>query len=430
VPSSDYDLQGHLKAIGVPTVYHEVGQWAVYPDYTEITKYTGVLKPSVLEACRAQAVENGIIDLAPAFHLASGRFAWALWKDDIETALRTEDMAGFQMLQLHDVPGLGEVLVGMLDVFRDSKGIMTQEQFRRFCSETVPLLRLPKFVWSADEPFAATALVAHHGMQPLENAVVEWRLRNKAGEERAAGTFPATTIRAGLTNIGAVQLPLGFVEKPEQFTLELGVQHSVAANQWNIWVFPPFVKPAPAPDVTVCRTWADALPALHEGKRVVLTLDPASQSPNTLPSRFLPVTKTIRIFGQQPPTMGLLCDPAHPALENFPTEFHADMQWWEILRAPSLSFELTSLPITPIVHAIDDFHSNRKLAYVFEAKVGRGMLLACSLDLLDPERQGPVAHYFLQGLIDYAQSRAFKPSVELPESFGSGKVASAVQAAP
>lgn len=33
-----------------------------------------------------------------------------------------------------------------------------------------------------------------------------------------------------------------------------------------------------------------------------------------------------------PGTLGFLCDPAHPALEHFPTEFHSDWQWWRLVK--------------------------------------------------------------------------------------------------
>jgi len=34
--------------------------------------------------------------------------------------------------------------------------------------------------------------------------------------------------------------------------------------------------------------------------------------------------------GQKPHTLGILCNPSHPALSEFPTEYHSDWQWWGI----------------------------------------------------------------------------------------------------
>ena len=39
------------------------------------------------------------------------------------------------MLDLQDFPGQGSALVGILDAFMDSKGIVTPETFRGFCAD-------------------------------------------------------------------------------------------------------------------------------------------------------------------------------------------------------------------------------------------------------------------------------------------------------
>ena len=97
------------------------------------------------------------------------------------------------------------------------------------------------------------------------------------------------------------------------------------------------------------------------------------------------------------------------------------------MHAPAACFDLTSAPaeLTPIVYAIDDFHFNRRLAFVFEANVGSGKLLACSWDLLDPARQGPAASQFLHSLVSYAESASFNPRVKLDESFAKAASVSA-----
>ena len=40
-------------------------------------------------------------------------------------------------------------------------------------------------------------------------------------------------------------------------------------------------------------------------------------------------------FHRMPPTtLGILCDPRHPALANFPTEFNSNWQWWYLVSRP------------------------------------------------------------------------------------------------
>ena len=67
--------------------------------------------------------------LADSFLLASGKLQALCYKADIEAALRTPTFGGFQLLDLHDFPGQGTALVGVLDAFWDEKGYITAEEY-------------------------------------------------------------------------------------------------------------------------------------------------------------------------------------------------------------------------------------------------------------------------------------------------------------
>ncbi|MDR0700538.1 MAG: beta-galactosidase, partial [Tannerella sp.] len=120
-PRTDYDFAGIIKN-DMPTVSHEIGQWCVYPNFKEIEKYTGVLKAKNFEIFEETLGNNHLGDLAADFLYASGRLQTLCYKADIEAALRTPGFAGFQLLDLHDFPGQGTALVGVLDAFWDTKG--------------------------------------------------------------------------------------------------------------------------------------------------------------------------------------------------------------------------------------------------------------------------------------------------------------------
>ena len=71
--------------------------------------------------------------------LASGKLQALCYKEEIESALRTPGFGGFQLLDLHDFPGQGTALVGVLDPFWEEKGYITPAEYSRFCNSTVPL---------------------------------------------------------------------------------------------------------------------------------------------------------------------------------------------------------------------------------------------------------------------------------------------------
>ena len=104
------------------------------------------------------------------FLRASGRFQTAFYKAEIEEALRTPGMGGFQLLGLHDFPGQGTAPVGVLDAFWEEKGYVRPEEYRRFCAETVLLARLARRVYTSDETLRATVEVAHFGPRDLAPA--------------------------------------------------------------------------------------------------------------------------------------------------------------------------------------------------------------------------------------------------------------------
>ena len=114
-------------------ISHEIGQWCAYPNLAERSKYTGHLKAKNFDIFADSLAASGMADQAADFLHASGKLQALLYKEDVESALRTPGMGGFQLLDLHDFPGQGTALVGVLDPFWDSKGYVTADEFRRFC---------------------------------------------------------------------------------------------------------------------------------------------------------------------------------------------------------------------------------------------------------------------------------------------------------
>jgi hypothetical protein len=408
---TDHDFSVSVAAVHVPLVAHELGQWAVFPSYDEIAEYTGVLKPRNLEPFRAELEQRGMLDLAEDFQQASGKFSWAVYKEDMEAALRTPGLGGFFLLQLQDFPGQGEALVGLLDSFWDSKGLLTPEQFRRFCNQTVPLLRMKKFVWTNDETFTAHAEVAHYGKEPIGAANAAWSIADDQAREIAHGNFPAVDGAVGsVTPLGDISFPLTSVDHAAHLTVSVHVADF--HNDWSIWVYPAHAA-AETGKVLVSHAFDDATRrALADGGTVLLTVPRDQKGAGLVPTRFLPVFWSNAFFTDQPATMGIYCDPRHPSLADFPTSAHSDWQWWQLTQ-DSHAFVLDDTPAAfrPIVYQIDDFHRNHKLGVVIEARVGNGKLLATSFDLSDPR---PVPRQLLHSLLEYAAGPQFHPSEELP----------------
>lgn len=421
-PATTADYRSFMAARKVPVISHEIGQWCVYPDFSERSQYTGYLKPKNFDIFEDRLTASGLTSLAPAFLHSSGKLQTLLYKEEIESALRTPGMGGFQLLDLHDFPGQGTALVGVLNPFWREKGYVGAAEYHRFCAPSVMLARLHKRVFGSHETLHAQLEVAHGGAQSLGAATVYWRLESdrgvlERGEFQVAGVAIGTAIP-----LGAIEVALSGVERAAKCKLVAGLRSPGLAapveNDWDVWVYPD-ASPAEGA-VKMVNSVAAALPLLARGATVLLGLPPdAVRNFDTHPVKFGFSTifwNTLWTQGQGPTTLGIHCDPGHAALADFPTDAHTNWQWWYLVhRAAPLRLDGLPRSIDPIVRVIDDWHTGRSLGLVLEAKVGPGRLIVCGFELDGPAGSDPVSRQLRRSLTAYAASARFAPQTELSE---------------
>ncbi len=412
-PETVTDYSDFIKNYDVPVVSPERGQWSVYPNFKEIKKYTGVLRALNFEIFRESLADHHMLDQADDFLIASGQLQALLYKEEIESALRTPGFGGFQLLDIHDFPGQGTALVGILDPFWDSKGYIEPEEHNRFCSETVPLLRMKKRIWTTAETFSADAEIAHFGPAPIQNAVITWSINEPSGSEVASGKFPSRTIPIGSgIPLGKIELPLADVKMPAQLSVTVSVKDTPYTKNWDIWVYSDGPYWAPPEGIIIADCLNDqVIKALNAGKSVLLK-PPLEEIDSDIPAGFTTIFWNTQWTRKQPPhTLGILCNPKHSALSKFPTEFHSNWQWWDLVtKSKFMVLDEFGPKLRPIVQVIDDWNTNRKLGLIFEAKVGRAKLLVCSIDLRSNLDKRPVARQMLYSLLKYMESDRFAPS--------------------
>ncbi len=419
-PETRTDYREYVRAREAPVVSHEIGQWCVYPRFAEMPKYTGYLKPRNFEIFRETLEANGMLDQAEDFVRASGRLQTLLYKEDVESALRTPGMGGFQLLQLHDFPGQGTALVGVLDPFWEEKGYVTPDEFRRFCGRTVPLARLDRRVFTVAETLEADIEVSHFGAAPIPDARATWRLVGNDGKAVASGELgPRALPVDNGTSLGRVRVALADLAAPARYRLVVGLVGTPFENDWDVWVYPVDLGVDPPTLVTLAETLDEATVArLRDGGRVLLQIPPArvrGDESRPVALGFSSIFwNTAWTSGQAPHTLGILCDPEHPAFDRFPTDFHSNWQWWYLLsRAAALVLDDLPPALRPTVQVIDDWFTNRRLGLVLEAKVGEGRLLVTSIDLTTGLEANVVARQLRRSLLDYMASDRFSPTVEL-----------------
>ncbi len=419
------DYSTEITGIRVPVVSQEIGEYQVYPNFNEIQKYTGVLQARNFEIFRERLDKNGMLSQADDFFRASGVLSVLCYKEDIEAALRTKGFGGFQLLDLQDFPGQGTALVGILDAFMDSKGLIEPVQWRQFCSQTVPLVRMNKYTWTNNEIFTAETQIAHFGPSDMNNAVAVWTFQNSKGETLASGRLASQNIPQGtLKALGDISIPLKDIDAPAKIKLSLSIDGTNYINSYNLWVYPDNADISSA-NVVIMRKNDDAVKeALSEGKSVLL-IPEANDLKNSIEGTFASDFWNYEMFkklAQQRKmsspagTLGILCDPNHPALAGFPTEFHSNWQWFNLLRN-SRTIILDEMPkdYRPVVQVIDNCQRANKLGNIFEVKIGKGKLLVCSINLL-ALKDKPEARQLLSSLLRYMNSDKFSPQTSIDQT--------------
>ena len=431
-PNTQMNFTEGCSLTNVPIISHETGQFQTYPDYDEIKKYTGVLYPYNLEVFRSRLEKAGMADQAEDFHRASGLWSLQLYKQDIEMDLRTPNMAGFQLLDLQDYPGQGSAYVGILDAFMDSKGLISPQEWRSFCSEVVPLFITDKLCYTNEETLCGRIQIANYSGKSLKGKKLFWSFAytDEKAYHHVGGTNNRVIIEndgTGLIDICDVSIDLSSIDVPKNCVFSVwiadndDIANPIGDNSWNLWVYPAKTDLAKLKKkVIVTHELTDLIARqLERGKSVLLMPDSSKLCVGGL---FQTDYWNYRMFKTisennkkevSPGTLGILTYPEHPIFHSFPTEMHTNWQWFPIVKASHpFILDNTGKDYRPIVQVIDNIERNHKLGLVFEFQVDKGRLLVCMADL-DKASAYPEGRQFYRSILEYMTSRDFAPQTKI-----------------
>jgi hypothetical protein len=198
---------------------------------------------------------------------------------------------------------------------------------------------------------------------------------------------------------------------PAKLSVTVSIKGTPYTNNWDIWVYPAKLDIQSPGNVLVAEQLDEQARTVLERGGKVLLMPPLYSIDSDIPAGFSSIFWNTQWTRRQPPhTLGILCDPKHPALAEFPTEFHSNWQWWDLTtKSKAMILDEFGPKLRPIVQVIDDWNTNRKLGLVFEARVGESKLLVCSMDLHSDLDHRPVARQMLRSLLNYMTSSDFDP---------------------
>lgn len=393
-----------------PVITHEIGQYCSYPNFKEIEKYTGVLKARNFEVFHKRLEEKGMQDMADKFFRCSGQLAVQCYKEELEAAMRSETIAGFQILDIQDFSGQGTALVGILDAFMDNKGFITPEKWRGFCSDSVLLAQFTSYVLESGEEFTADIALRYYAHEEICGDVL---CRFSTETEVLTELSVRVDIDGqGLFRLGKISYRMPEFTTPQRVTLTLELGD--ICNSYELEIFPKQDFPALSEkNVCVTTDWTKARTALENGERVLYL-------PYTIPDSIegfyctdfwcYPMFRSISETLERPVpigTLGLCIDNSHPALANFPCREWTTPEWYDIVMHSDCAI-LDGTEIRPIVQMIDNFERNHKLGILFECTVGNGALLVCTARLSEISERTEAAQ-FARSILRYVSSERFSP---------------------
>lgn len=402
----------------IPVVSHEVGQYTMYPNFSEMKKYTGVLKPENLKIVQKKLFDRNLDGKKDDFFKASGKFAVQCYKRELEAAFRSKELAGFQILDLQDFTGQGMAYVGILDAFLDNKGLISAKEWRQFCSDHVLMLSFSKYIYQAGEAFTYQIWFSYMNPIPLHDVHLLVSCKNRESKEAIIEhrTYDCLKL-ARLIDIGSGKWNIPDCMTPQIWDISVCMEGTEIQNTYQIYVYPKINK-IEANDTTVTGNLFEAIHFLEEGKKVLLLnadLPEEKSIEGTYCTDFwcYPMFASISEgMGKKKPigTMGLAIENEHPALAYFPSSAYTTPQWWKPLQGSRMAV-LDDLAIDPLVWAIDNIDRNHKLGFIYEVTVGNGKLLVCHSNLLEGE--SPEEKWLLHSLIAYTDSEQFHPKQQI-----------------
>lgn len=394
----------------IPVISHEIGQYAVYPDVCETDRYKGVLQPVNLKAIRKDLEKKELLQYMPDYVQASGHLAESLYKAEIEAALRTKGMGGFQLLGLHDFPGQSTATVGILNCFYESKGIVSPEEFRRYCNHTVLLADGLCFTHEEGDTLRFELDIANYSGLVLGESVVEISLI-RAEDRRVIWKEEQriAEIGHGLNKRVAhieTRLP-GCTDRKEKLILHIKLKDTDIQNRWTLWVYR---KESLKSDVREYRSFDDEVKEkLLKGENVVIYASP-ERIKEIGKSTFYPVFWSPVHFESQDPC-GMVIHKEHVFFQKyFNALSYADFEWKAILENGCYMNIDMLKGYEPMTMAVPNFFHNHKYTNLMEMQVLNGKLLICSLfgESLMTETLGE--RCLKNAIEDYVHSKDFAPA--------------------
>jgi len=362
----------------IPVISHEIGQFCVFPDFTELDRYDGSQQPLYLNIYKDRMVKNNTFKQWKAFFRAAGTFAVDCYRREIETALRSKELSGFQLLDLQDFPGQCIALVGVLNSWLENKGLVSPSEWRRFCNDTVILGEINSFVVKEGQKLKIPVKLSVCNRKSFKGSALSCRIIVDT-EVVKENTLPITYLKdTRLQEVGIVSYSVPRLEKACKIRIVLQIVGTEYSNEYTLWAYPDYPVKISETEILyenkrllIAHSLEESKAFQSKGEPFIYIPEPEEDSvEGTYCTDFwnYPMFRSIsENMNRKVPvgTLGLYIHKENEFFKNFPCENYSTPQWFHLVMHSHCNVLDGKEECRPIVQPIDNIERCHKLGMLY-----------------------------------------------------------------
>lgn len=272
---------------------------------------------------------------------------------------------------------------------------------------------MDKRIYLNKDGFVGKVQIAHYGSTEITQTVY-WNMTDQDGSILYEGEFREASLSLGNLNYPGEIIIESFAEikQAKQVTIKVWLEKRTEYNSWQIWIYPQELTDDSMNEnsIIIRSTWDEETKRLLKQGENILLVPNTETVKDPYPGNFFPVFWSPVHFASKD-QCGIWCQNLHKIFADFPTDFYSSYQWKELLEnSISIGLDDISRDVELLVQAIPNFYNNHRQAILFEANVGKGKLLVCSIDILANLENKPVIKQFKRSILNYMESDVFQPN--------------------
>ena len=420
-----------------PVVSHETGNFVTFPRPDQFEGFKDNVKPYWTGPGIEKMKKLGLAQEAASWAEKSERLYLFCHKNDLEALRRNPYITGHQWWLFQDYWTTSN---GIVDFLYRPKAIRPPE-VRRMVNDVVLLADGLKRTYRGKTPMQLDFVVSNYSPAELAGQMLVWRVRLGGAGLQSGQIKPVQVGQGEVAAVGKVDLALPEVAKPSRLEIEaeLTCGRTRYANDWTAWLFPSQTS-APKGGAAV---FADPMrmelvkslgaKPIHAGE----TLDPkAVYVVGALDHRLVDAAEKgacLVILGGQglAPTLRATFKTSwwksdspddnncgtmaydHPTTRDMVSDGWCDAAWYALIQGGH-KYDLEALPSRPdvIIRGIPHLHLMADLAFLWEARVGKGSVLVSGLNHA-AAKDSPEGEWLLARMLEHAAGLP-QPRSEIP----------------